>query len=99
MCYLVWVYQVIILMLEIEVYQMKIICQFVMLYFRQIVYMMYICYIKSKVKKKFKFLMIFFLDERLKNCLVKFRCYFFDEYNFLYYLKLEVIIFFIWYSD
>lgn len=57
--------------------------------------MMYICYIKSKVKKKFKFLMIFFLDERLKNCLVKFRCYFFDEYNFLYYLKLEVIIFFI----
>lgn len=39
--------------------------------------------------------MIFFLDERLKNCLVKFRCYFFDEYNFLYYLKLEVIIFFI----
>lgn len=94
MCHSVRVYQATILMSEIEAYQMKTTCQFAMLYFRLIVYMMYICHPKSKAEKKTKLSMIFFSDERLINCLVKARWYLFDEYNLLHYLKLEAITFF-----
>lgn len=93
MCHSVRVYQATILMSEIEAYQTKTTCQFAMLYFRQIAYMMYICHTKSKAKKNPKLSIIFFSDERLKNCLVKPRCYLFDEYNLLHYLKLEAITF------
>lgn len=73
---------------------MKTTCQFAMLYVLQIDSIHDVHKPRKKQsRKKNKLSMIFFSDERLKNCLVKPRCYLFDEYNLLHYLKLEAITF------